>query len=237
MSKLDLTTSHNIVVTVELANVTQRALATIIDLVVVGIYCAIVAIVSIGSSTISNLLMMPVILCYHLLFEYLNEGQSLGKKAIKLKVISLSGDRPALLDLVMRWMFRLIDITGSLGMLACIFVSSSKKKQRIGDILGNTAVVRIQNEDNYISLSSIKNISDKNYTVTYPQIVRYDDKDMLLVKQALTRHQKRATKENKQLILDLYGQITKELKIKLPPGEDKRKFLKTILNDYVILTR
>ncbi len=237
MSKLDLTTSHNIVVTVELADAPQRALATIIDLVVVGIYCLIASIVSSGSTTISSLLMMPVLLCYHLLFEYLNEGQSLGKKALKLKVISLSGERPALLDLVMRWMFRLLDITGSLGILACIFVSSSKKKQRIGDILGNTAVVRIQNEDNFISLSSIKNISDENYTVSYPQIVRYDDQDMLLVKQALTRHQKRATEDNRQLILDLYAKITKELKIKLPPGEDKRKFLKKALNDYVVMTR
>lgn len=237
MSKLDITTSHNIVVTVELANATQRAIATIIDGMIVGFYCLIASIVSGGIGGIYYILIMPILLCYHLLFEYLNEGQSLGKKSMKLKVISLSGERPTLLDLVMRWMFRVVDVAGSIGILAAIFVSSSKKKQRIGDILGNTAVVRIQNEDSYISLSSIKNIFSDPYEITYPQIAKYDDQDMLIVKQALSRYQKRATDQNRQIIVDLYAKITKDLKIKVPPGVDKRKFLRTVLNDYVILTR
>ena len=229
--------SHNIVVTVELANTTQRALATVIDGGVIVIYCLVAGLVSAGVGGFYYILIMPVLLCYHLLFEYLNEGQSLGKKAIKLKVISLTGERPSLLDLVMRWMFRVIDIAGSLGVLAAIFVSSSKKKQRIGDILANTAVIRIQNEDNYISLTSIKSISDVNYEVTYPQIVRYDDQDMLLIKQAISRITKKPTEENRLLINQLFDKVTSDLKVKLAPRSDKMLFLKKVLNDYVILTR
>ena len=156
---------------------------------------------------------------------------------MKLKVTSLSGGRPSLLDLTMRWMFRMVDIALSLGVLATIFVSSSKKKQRIGDILANTAVIRIQNEASYISLGSIKSISDQAYEVTYPQITRYQDKDMLLIKQALNRYAKKSSVENKELVHQLYDRVTSELKIKPAPKSDKTGFLKKVLSDYVVLTR
>jgi len=235
MDKLDITTSHNIVVTTELANVTQRALATCIDGIIIGLYVFLASVISGGSTAISTILILPVMLCYHLIFEYLNEGQSLGKRFLKIKVISLSGDRPTLMELVMRWMFRLLDITFSLGLIAAIFISSTKKKQRIGDILSNTAVVRTEN-DNFISLSSIKNISEASYEAKFPQVVRYNDQDMLLVKQALTRYKKRPTDANKQLIIELHNKITKDFKINERKG-DKLEFLRTLLNDYVVLTR
>lgn len=236
MDKIDLTTSHNIVVTVELANTTQRGLATCIDGFIMGIYAMVIGLVSSGTSTLFMLLGMPVFLCYHLIFEYFNNGQSIGKRMLKLKVVSLDGERPSLLDLIMRWMFRTIDITVSLGMLAAVFISSTKKKQRLGDILANTAVVRLENES-FVSLSSIENMSDDNYVVKYPQVARYKDSDMLLVKQAIKRYQKRPTTENSKIISELYKRISKELKLSQSHHRDKIGFLRNLLNDYVVLTR
>jgi len=235
MDKLDITTSHNIVVTVELADVTQRILATVIDSMVVGFYCLLVSLISIGSGEFAAVLMLPVLLCYHLIMEYFNDGQSLGKKALKLKVVSLTGDRPELLDLVMRWMFRLVDLAASAGMLGIIFISSTKKKQRIGDILANTAVIRIQN-DNFVTLDSILELSSDSYAVTFPQVSRYSDADMLLVKQAIIRHQKKPTADNRRLLYELSKKISTDFNIK-NQAEDRLTFLRTILNDYVVLTR
>jgi len=234
MEHLDITTSHNIVVTVELANVSQRILATIIDGFIVGFYCIIISAVT-GGSDLSLLLMLPILLCYHLIMEYFNNGQSLGKKLLKLRVVSLSGDRPQLLDLVMRWMFRTIDVTSSVGMLGIIFISSTKKKQRIGDILGNTTVVKQEN-DYFVSLKSIEVLSKEGYEVTYPQVVMYTDKDMLLVKDAMTRYKKKQTEENQSLVVAISQRILNDLKLKNQQGP-RIDFLRTVLNDYIILTR
>ncbi len=235
MDKLEITTSHNIVVSVELANVAQRILATIIDGFILMIYASFAGLITLGSQVGQMLLVVPVLMCYHLIMEYFFDGQSLGKMLLKLRVISLRGDRPELLDLVMRWMFRLIDITASVGILAIIFATSSKKKQRLGDILANTAVVRIQN-DSHVALESIKELSDDSYTISYPLVTMYNDKDMLLVKEAIGRYQKKPTANNSKLLSDLSSKIHRDFKLK-GQVSNKLGFLRKVLNDYIMLTR
>ena len=89
MDNLDLTTSHNIVVTVELASTLQRMLATFLDGIIMFVYYIIIAMAffSNGAESIGLLFIVPVALCYHLIFEYFNDGQSPGKKIMKLRVI------------------------------------------------------------------------------------------------------------------------------------------------------
>jgi len=236
MNMLDITTSHNIVVTVEPAEVSQRILATFIDIIIVSFYFMLVSLVTFNSERLAMILILPVFLCYHLIFEYFNEGQSLGKKALKIKVVSLTGERPKLLELVMRWMFRTVDVAITFGLLAIIFISSTKRKQRIGDILADTAVVKMEN-DRFISLDSILNLSDENYKVTYPMVTSYNDSDMLLVKEAIIRHQKKPTAANNRLIYSLCKKITKDFKIKEQSDAKRIDFLRTVINDYVVLTR
>lgn len=235
MEKLEITTSHNIVVTVELANVFQRFVANFIDGIVILIYSGLITTIAKGSEAFIYIFVFPVLLTYHLLMEYFNDGQSIGKMLMKLKVVSLNGERPSLLDLVMRWMFRMVDIAGTVGMLAIIFISSTKKRQRIGDILADTAVVKVVNE-RFVSLDSILELSSKDYTITYPSVTIYKDADMLLVKDAITRYHLSPTQSNRQVVSELVTRIAKDFKIKIPQDQ-KIDFLRTVLNDYVVITR
>lgn len=234
MDSLEITTSHNIVVKVELASTLARILSTVIDLFFVGFITSIIMAVSLGSELVFYLSSLFFML-YHLIMEYFNNGQSLGKRLLRLRVISLTGERPTFNELVMRWMFRLVDVTFSIGMLGSIFISSSKKNQRLGDILANTTVVKVQNE-NLIPLEAIKNIVDKEYEVSYPQVTMYNDSDMLLVKESISRYLLNKSDANKAMILDLKRKITRDLKIK-KPDTNSIQFLRTILNDYIVLTR
>jgi len=235
MRNMDVITSHNIVVSVELATVLQRILATVIDAAIIGVFLLITIRVSIGNLFLFYLIGLPVMFLYHLVLEYFNNGQSIGKKLMKLKVVSLAGDRPSMMSLVMRWMFRPIDITLTFGTLSAIFISSTKKNQRIGDLLADTAVIKLQNE-NHMSLSSIKSIMPEGYEVTYPQVIQYNDSDMLLVKDAISRVRKANSSANKEIVKQLTQKISKDLKIK-KPTEQGTIFLNTLLNDYIILTR
>lgn len=196
----------------------------------------LISLITFNSERLAMILILPVSLCYHLLFEYFNEGQSLGKKVLKIKVVSLTGERPKLLDLVMRWMFRIVDVAFTFGLLAIIFISSTKRKQRVGDILADTAVVKMEN-DRFISLDSIHKLSDDNYKVTYPLVANYNDNDMLLVKEAIIRYQKKPTASNNRLIYNLCKKISNDFKIKEKSETNRVDFLRTVLNDYVVLTR
>ncbi len=163
-------------------------------------------------------------------------GQSLGKKAIGIRVISLNGEIPSIRDLTMRWMFRLVDITFSLGMLAMMFISSGKNKQRIGDILAKTTVVKVKNED-FKTLNSIREIrTTEEVDIQYPAMAQYADSDMLIVKDLLTRLSYPLSDRQRSLLDEVSLRISKDLKLKKVPA-NKPEFLKQVLREYIILTR
>ena len=234
MNSLDITTSHNIVVSVELARLSQRILSTTIDLAILIVFIILASIVG-NSELFQYFFIAPVIAFYHLLFEIFNKGQSPGKVALKLRVISLSGEEPSIMDLIMRWMFRPIDITLSVSMVAISFISSTPKKQRVGDLLANTVVVKTNNEDN-IDLMTIKKIGADSREIQYAGVTQYNDSDMLLVKQTLKRYKGNQSPANRELVIQLADKIAEDQKVKLKNG-DRIKFLQNVLEEYIVQTR
>ncbi len=234
MNSIDITTSHNIVVSVELAKGLQRVVATVLDFIVMVLYASVVSSVS-DSEFMKYLLFLPVISFYHLAFEIFNKGQSLGKMVVKLKVVSLTGNDPSIMDLIMRWMFRTLDIALSLGLLAISFIISTPRRQRIGDLLANTVVVKTNNED-HIDLMTIKNIGTEERIIQYPHVTLYNDSDMLLVKQAIKRYRDNKSPANRDLVIQLADKIAADQKVKVSKGK-RIKFLKTVLEEYIVQTR
>ena len=108
------------------ASVGDRIFAQIIDWLVLLAY--IVLVVWIGTSLkiqfewffIIGLGFVP--LFYTLLFEIFNQGQSLGKMAMKMQVVKLDGTMPTLGSYLMRWLLYIIDgpAMSFVGLLAMI---------------------------------------------------------------------------------------------------------------------
>jgi hypothetical protein len=59
---------------------------------------------------------------------------------------------------------------------------------------------------------------------------------MILIKNAITRVKKYPNEPHKQLIRDLASKAAEELKLEEVP-QKKLTFLKTLLQDYIVLTR
>ena len=234
MNSIDITTSHNIVVSVELAKVSQRVLAAVLDFAFMGIYATFVSLVF-GSEFAMYLLILPVISFYHLAFEIFNKGQSPGKMVVKLRVVSLTGQDPRIMDLIMRWMFRTLDVSLSVGLLAISFIISTPRRQRVGDLLANTVVVKTNNED-HIDLTTIKSIGSEDRAIQYPQLTQYNDSDMLLVKQALKRYRTNKSPANRNLLIQLADKIAADQKVKIDKG-GRIKFLQDVLEEYIVQTR
>jgi len=115
-------------------------------------------------------------------------------------------------------------------------ISSSAKTQRLGDMTANTTVIRLS-PDLKFKLEDILKINTlENYEPHYPEVKSLTEKDMLLVKQVLSRQRVHNNKAHSELVNQLVAKLCTELDIKLNT-RDKIGFLKTLLRDYIVLTR
>ena len=235
MKSIEISTAHNIVVTSDLASVVQRMMAWLIDMTALGIYSGLVASVFGGVTALMYILVFLVMAFYHLVMEIFNEGQSLGKMLLKIRVVSIQGMAPSPQDYFLRWIFRLVDIPLTLGALGLLTMMSSSKNQRAGDLLARTAVVSLRSRKQ-VDLDSIQNLNRQDLEINYPTIVQYSDRDMLLVKQTLQRYHQKSTVENTRLLHQLKDRICHDLHIK-SEDEQAPEFLKRILADYILLKR
>ncbi|MBK6526200.1 MAG: RDD family protein [Crocinitomicaceae bacterium] len=245
MKTIDIITSHNVGIDYEAATVMNRGVASFLDLLVMLAYYLIVFFISLAfgletwdfsmATVIFYILMLPV-LFYSVLMEYLLKGQTVGKLAMGIRVIKLNGENATLSDYAMRWAFRIIDFWISAGSVAAIFIASTEKGQRLGDILAQTAIVKNKPEQVY-SIKDILNIMDRSkHEPTYLGVAKFTDEDMILIKNAISRVQKYPNEPHKQLVRELATKAAQELKLNEVP-EKKLTFLKTLLQDYIVLTR
>ncbi len=235
MRSIEIKTSHNIVLIFELATLMQRILAAGIDLFIISTVSSLISGVVYSNQVAIYVFVMPIIMFYNLGFEVFNNGQTPGKMALKIRVISLDGESTSLRSSIIRWAFRLIDILASTGLVAILSIFSSEKSQRIGDILANTTVISLSSSS-YNSIKSLSKLDNLDYEVTYPKVAMYNDKDMMLVKDALKRFKKSDNEANRKFCILLAKRIRKDLDIpKQSIGTSE--FLNKILNDYIMLTR
>lgn len=222
-----------------LANPWERALALVLDLVVMGIATLLIfglqSLIGMDTDYLMYFLVCPFLLLYSLGFEQLNDGQSFGKRVLKLRVIRMDGEQATFLDYLMRWIFRALDIYFSLGGIAVLSAISSKYNQRLGDLLANTVVVNVGKSERMALENLLKLYKTKDHKVTYPQVAKMPEEAMLLVKETLSKKLTVNNEAHDEALDLLTNKMVKELNIKAP--KDHQTFLKTLLKDYIILTR
>jgi len=244
MKKAEILTANNVAIQYEMASLIQRILAFILDGVILSVYYLIIllliASVSYSGSSLANifayLLFFPVFFFYNLFCEINFNGQTIGKAALGIRVIKLTGETPTLNDYFIRWTYRVIDIWLCAGALAAIFVSSSDKGQRLGDISANTTLIRLNPESKYSIKDILKIGRNLDYTPTYLNVTLMSDEDMLLIKNTLDTIKKKPNSENKKVALELVKKSAEFLQIEEIP-KNKTQFLSTLLKDYIMLTR
>lgn len=243
MKNIEIITTQNVVLQYELAGLKDRAMAFLLDAVVIVVGFSILVTIgtlfvgeSESSATVMVFIVTGIFMFYSLLFETLNNGQSIGKMALRIQVIKVAGGKITFSDYVARWIFRLIDIYFSLGAIASILVVSSAKGQRIGDVVANTAVVKTTSQLNLTLKDLLALHEKKSYTPKYLQARKLHEEDALLIKSTLDRYRKFNNESHKEAIALLTSRIKEVLNIESPEG-DQTKFLQTVLQDYIILSR
>lgn len=241
MQTIEIITAQNVLIEHELASLRDRILSFIIDLffILISIWGLSIIIALSFPSVIETYLFLvaiPLFFFYSLAFEYFNRGQSPGKKIMGIKVVKLNGIEPSLGDFAARWSFRLIDIYFSLGAVAALLINSSAKHQRIGDIVANTTVISIRLSQK-LSLNELLRINSlDSYSPKYTDVRKLRESDVLLIKNTLDRFHLYKNEAHEQAV----DKMAKKLKELLHIADEKQtneEFLKTVINDYIVLTR
>jgi uncharacterized RDD family membrane protein YckC len=244
LQTIEINTAQNVKIEYELASLGQRIFAYLIDLSIMVIVFLIL-ILQIGLTyTSSNLeLIVRVVIFiwfgfYNLFSEIIGNGQSIGKRAMGIKVIKLNGDEAEFYDYFSRWSLRLIDIYFSIGSLAMLLIASNKNGQRIGDIIAGTTVIRKRSAYGF-QLNDILKLNLKNkeeHTFLYPLAKNLEEKDVILIKNLLYRYRLYNNKAHENAINKMTEKLAMVLELESIP-KDKQGFLNQVISEYIILTR
>lgn len=245
MSELSINTTQNVKINFTAASVGERLSAYFIDLLIKIAYCIVVYGIFFYWLRINELMngmdnwsrialvlffFLPVMV-YSIVQESIFEGQSFGKKIMKLKVVKIDGYQAGFGDYLMRWFFRIIDITLLYGIVGLVAVIVSKKNQRLGDMTAGTAVISLKNN---ISINStILEEIGSEYVPIYPLVIKLSDNDMRIIKDTF---QLAIASKDFSTISKLCSKIETVTGIRNQSG-NTTDFIKTILKDYNFYTQ
>ncbi len=242
MRTIEITTTQNVTIEYELASFRDRFFAFFLDFWILNFSILLLYLLWMWAFTLDHinyflyLVLLPFYLFYSPASEIWMNGQSLGKKAIGIKVAKLNGKQPVISDYLIRWAFRLVDIWFSSGTIAAVLVNSTVRGQRLGDMLAHTTVIKTRSSLS-IEIADVLRINTReNYEPKYPQVRGLSESDMLLIKSVIERTKKYNNTAHKEALDMLVQKLRDVLDIAEIP-KDKIAFLKTLLNDYIVLTR
>lgn len=246
MSELSIVTTQNVHINFNTAHIGDRILAYVIDLVVKIAYASVL-IYLIGNvgfverffdsldSDYSRVVLLVTFLLpyflYSLVLESLWEGQTIGKRIMKIKVVKVDGFQASFGDYLIRWIFRLVDINITSGIIGLISILFSNKNQRLGDMTAGTAVISLKNDIN-INHTILEEINE-HYVPIYPQVIKLSDNDMRIIKET---YEKASATRDFGTLIKLRTKVEQVTGIKNQSGNDI-DFIRTVLKDYNYYTQ
>ncbi len=135
----------------EYVGVGRRLVATIVDGIIIGILFGVISGIfliqqdamsdSFELLGTSNIAAIVVFIVYYAALEA-TTGATIGKRLLSLRVVMVDGAPVDWASSIIRNVLRIVDILPGFYLLGAIFVWSTEKNQRIGDLGANTVVIR-----------------------------------------------------------------------------------------------
>ncbi len=235
MDNFQIETAQNVNIVQNAAGVGERILAWLVDLVIIVIYVICVSIafgaIDLPSNTwvISLTIGLPIFL-YHLLWEMFWNGRTPGKAVMKIRVVKMDGSKPAFSNYLLRWVMRIIEITGTAGGLALVTILMNGKGQRLGDLAATTTVI---NEKQTISFGQTVLVDiPQGYVPEFPQVTVFSDSEMQTIKNVFLQARYNG---NHNVILRLSNKVSKVMQVKYEGTPIT--FIDKVIKDYNFYTQ
>ena len=232
MQTIGIYTTQHVAIDFQLASIGERILAFAIDAVIMVAYSFLILYGFIQLKLFSmwayyGLVLFPWVF-YDLICEVFFNGQSIGKRARNLRIISLDGSQPSLSQYLLRWFIRPIDVA-FWGALAILSIIMTGKGQRLGDLAAGTCVINLSPQVG-IQQAKLPEIAE-DYAAQYPNVTQLTDRDIQLIRQIVQAYER---SRNRRALDIMAEKVAKTLGLEdRPPA---LKFLKRIVKDYQHLT-
>lgn len=253
MSHIQINTIFNIDLHFDAAPLHKRIIAYAIDFVILIAYLYLMKTILYSSLDLSfeenmglDILIITLpMLFYSLITETSFNGQTPGKAIMSIRVISMDGGEPTFGQYLLRWVTKVFEwpflfgyiffsadavyyyafVTCFLGIGIIIAIAVTKNSQRLGDLLAGTAVVDTKTSFT-VDDTVFMNVSNTNYKVSFPEVMRLSDNDINTIKTVLS--------QSKGKITDTAERIELKIKEVLNIKSDMHTpdFLEKLIQDY-----
>jgi uncharacterized RDD family membrane protein YckC len=235
-------TTQNVAINYHVANIGERLLARLLDLVFFAVYLFIAYMIAgraMSGMSYSDedrkfataiYLLIPIpVLTYTLWIEPLFNGRSIGKLIMGLKVVKTNGTPASVGDFAFRWISRLLE--GEFGIFTCLALPVaiiSGKGQRVGDMVAGTMLIRTKQKTS-LRNTIIQQINPY-YRVVFPQVSVLTDRDMNIIRDVM---QQSFDTGNYGLLEYLAHKVKTVMNVFPPPQQlPTVQFLNIVLADY-----
>jgi uncharacterized RDD family membrane protein YckC len=151
--RLEVETPDHVVLRYDLAGAGNRGFAAVVDFIIASIIAftanlILSQIAAFNQATVfvfggvTLIVTLVLIWSYFILLEWLWNGQTIGKRAYRLRVINADGSPAQFTAVLIRNLLRLVDFLPALYGLGVLVIVLSPKSQRLGDLAAGTYVVR-----------------------------------------------------------------------------------------------
>jgi uncharacterized RDD family membrane protein YckC len=242
MDSIRISTAQNIDIDYEIAGLGERIAARCIDLAGFAML-AIITLVVMGAAQMAMsgvaamvilFIFLAVFVFYDLVCEITMDGQTFGKKVLKIKVISIDGTQPTFGQYIFRWLFRMIDFGFPFGwgVVALVSVAVTKNHQRLGDLLAKTTLIKTKPRTGLANVAFSFSLPEE-YEPHFKEVLHLNDRDIELVHEVLTSYYQTG---NADLIYAMAAKTKTHILVNIPAGMNELQFLETVLKDYNHLT-
>lgn len=260
MSSVAISTPFNISLNFEIAEFHKRLLAYFIDFFVLLLYSLGMRYMlydgfhlEVEENLGLDIFFVDVpFIFYHLVMEVVNNGQSIGKKVMNLRVMSLEGGEPHLGQYLMRWIFRVWEwfpllmlftflnysvvaqslllvqlmLTCSFGLVTIFAIALNKHSQRLGDMAAGTTVINTKINLS-ISDTVFQVVDTQNYKVMFPDVMRLSDRDINAIKSVTSQLHKTGKYDTALRVAYKVKEV-----LKIDTNMETGDFLEKLLEDY-----
>lgn len=240
MAHTSIITGHNVHIRQTPASVGDRILAQLIDLtVMLGYTFTVIMLLANmldeylynlpewGYVWVMFLLFMPPIF-YLPACEMFHHGQTLGKVALKTRVVTADGSTPTMGACLLRWMLYPIDVFLTFG-LGVVFILFTEKNQRMGDLAAGTIVIKTNADENSaVSLTDFYYVQN-GYLPTYHEASELNLRQIDVISRTLYSRDV-ANRDN--YIGRIALKVQQTLHVLPQPQMTQEQFLQTIINDF-----
>jgi uncharacterized RDD family membrane protein YckC len=254
MPLIQINTAFNIDLEFEIAEFHKRLLGYIIDYGLLIIYLWSMKALLYGGLNLQRdgsagfdilVISLPMFL-YSFLCELWMNGQTIGKRIMAIRVISLDGGEPTLGQYMIRWITKFFEwpflfgyiylsienliayifVTALFGVAVVIIIAVTNRNQRLGDLAAGTVVVNTKTKLT-IDDTIFMDVNKSDYKVTFADVMRLSDRDINTIKSVLTQ-------ANKSGNYDMCNRVAMKVRevLKVQTDMYPEQFLEKLLEDY-----